>query len=348
MSTITQLDSNPHCSSFPRKIPIPYKPYETRSPTSPQATPVPVLTRFGHKSSPLTSIPPGSPLNKTAKVLSSQTSMPVKEELQENKPAKGVPAIADPFKLYHDILQSFHYEYLTSNTRKVLKYITTITLEKSQEFHGVRAQEFILLEQAADRVLTRPRLNYNYTTRILSVDMPSILHESAFDYLSQSFTLAITKLSYDPFVIRPLVHMNYPLALIDQTVQPDMTISISATEKIIEKVLIPFVGECAFSQERDSIFKKVQDEIAAHPEIIIVVIVLVREAKLYACPADDSTASKILCNGADDPSPLPIGLFTKQHSTPRVFNEPVIIPIIRGVISSRWSILYGSREMMGL
>ncbi|KAG1831948.1 hypothetical protein F4604DRAFT_1964350 [Suillus subluteus] len=281
--------------------------------------------------------------NKTAEHQSSTNQfLPVPgEEVQENKTVEleEIPATTvvadDPL---YDIQQFYHSEQLefTPSIRRVWEYLTGPTPAKSHmEFPSVGAREFELLEHAVretGRVPIKPRLTYDYNDHILTIDMPTILHESFYDDLKQSFTLAIHNLPYDRMTIRPQIHMNYPLQIVDKVVTPDMVISLTATQGPTTVVLIPYVGETALTEEWDHVFGKVESMIAKHPEIVLASIVLVREAKPYASPPDgkSTTASETLHNRKDSdlshkPQPLPLEEFITQRSTPRTFEEPVRI-----------------------
>lgn len=154
--------------------------------------------------------------------------------------------------------------------------------------------------------------------------MPSFLHEASFDYLKCHLTLAIAQLPYDPELVETTISMNYPLKIGgSKIVNPDMTITISAVDDAPSVVLVPAIGECAFSQNRDKVFKRMEDEIEAHPDAVLAIIVLVREGIRYACPNADSIASKELRNGEDDPQSLTLDEFISQRTTPRSFDTPI-------------------------
>jgi hypothetical protein len=167
------------------------------------------------------------------------------------------------------------------------------------------------------------RLAYDYDKHLLVVDMPSIVHEASFDYLKECLTLSIANLPYDRELVRPTISMNYPLKISTGIVNPDITITITAVDDAPSEVLVPGVGECALSEDRVHVFNKVENEIIAHPDVLLAIIVLVREGMRYACPAPDSIASQELRNGEDDPQPLTLDRFIRQRTTPRAFGAPV-------------------------
>ncbi|KAG1785774.1 uncharacterized protein HD556DRAFT_1450432 [Suillus plorans] len=182
--------------------------------------------------------------------------------------------------------------------------------EGHKEFHGVRPAEFRLIHEAgeAGRILTKAEACLRLRQAHLVRHMPSFLHEASFDYLKCHLTLAIAQLPYDPELVEMTISMNYPLKIGGgKIVNPDMTITISAVDDTPSVVLVPAIGECAFSQNRD----------------ILAIIVLVHEGIHYACPNPDSIASKELRNGEDDPQSLSLDEFISQRTMPRSFDTPI-------------------------
>lgn len=50
------------------------------------------------------------------------------------------------------------------------------------------------------------------------------------------------------------------------------------------------IVECAFSQNKKELEEKIRKELSAHPEIVLVIMILVNENKDYHCPEEDSPA----------------------------------------------------------
>jgi len=137
--------------------------------------------------------------------------------------------------------------------------------------------------------------------------------------------LAIAQLPYDRDLVYPSISMNYPLKMKGGVVNPDMTITITAVEEAPSVVLVPSVVECAVSEDRVHVFNKVENEIEAHLDTLLAIIVLVRKGINHACPEIDSAAWKELHNGDDDPQPLSLDSFVSQHATPQFFDAPIRI-----------------------
>ncbi|KAG1786400.1 uncharacterized protein HD556DRAFT_1313538 [Suillus plorans] len=156
--------------------------------------------------------------------------------------------------------------------------------------------------------------------------MPTVLHETSFDDLKDLIGDVIKALPYDRDIISPKIHMGQSLDTKDRWIIPDMTISVTALEGPTEVVLIPFYGECSLTETDEHVFEKVEDVIAMHPDLICVVVVLVREATKYAALVAGSTASNALYNETDnEPQPLSLKSFINLRTTPRSFGEPIMV-----------------------
>ncbi|KAG2099247.1 uncharacterized protein F5147DRAFT_655849 [Suillus discolor] len=344
---VAHPDLKHDCSSFNPNFPSHYKRYETRSFTNAQATRstsnaasslrTPSENQYKPKLLKHGPVSPGLLLgNRTTEPRSIKTCLPVEQETQDNKSVdceEGTSDVATTTadSLYdHDIQKSYHSEHFTPNVQNVLKYLTGLALvDTYMGFHGVKPREFEIIEHEVEEtgcILTKPRLAYDYNEHLLTIHMPTVLHEAFHDDLKDSFTSAIKDLPYNRRIIRPQVYMNYKLRLKSKSVMPDMVISLTATQGPTQKLLIPYIGETALTEQWDHVFKKMESMIVAHPEIILASIVLVREAKRYTSPQQDSIATDTLhnrCNGEEKPDPLSLEEFITQRSTLQNFEEPV-------------------------
>ncbi|KAG1771341.1 hypothetical protein EV702DRAFT_1048973 [Suillus placidus] len=310
----------------------PYRRYQTRSNSSTtQATLGHAGSDCNCNSSQYTGVSLPQLENANVGRMHINTSLVVEEEMHKDEPVETIPSTgtADPLRddTQHHSLDS---ETFPSNVTKVLRCLTEPTTGKSRmEFQGVRAQEFELVELMVGeqkRVLTKPRLSYNYNERVLTIDMPSTLHEESFDHLKDCLTLAIAALPYDRDAITTRISMNSPMQLKNKSVIPDMTIKITPVKGPRKRVVTSGIGECALSETKEDVFDKVESEIEAHPEADLAVIVVISEVISYASPEPDSTAWKALRNGEnDDPSPLPLDSFLDQRSMPQSLDYPLTV-----------------------
>ncbi|KAG1832861.1 hypothetical protein DFJ58DRAFT_736265 [Suillus subalutaceus] len=314
---VAQPDKHPYCTPFPPKQS--YKHFQAGSKSTLQATGTYKTTH------PIKLASPGLPLQHSTEqcIASMKPSLLGKEHASENKPVAQVPPSADANPLRDVCQQSFVSDRTTPNVRKILDYLSKPTLHVSRkEFHGVGAREFRLIERMVGDTarVSKPRLAYDYNTHILIANMPTVLHEASFNHVMVFVGKFINDLPYDDDVIDPMIQMAWSLKTANGSVVPDMVVTVNAVEEPT-RVLIPFVGECALSETDEHIFGKAEDIILAHPEVICMVVVLVREAADYAAPSPDSTASKTLC----DPKSLTLEEFLDLRTTPRSIGEPIVM-----------------------
>ncbi|KAG2097255.1 uncharacterized protein F5147DRAFT_778058 [Suillus discolor] len=306
---VARADKTSYYSSFGTNSSKHYK-------TSTTSKATPVLTEWEPKpnsTKPAPVLPPPSMKNGARNVTCIRRPLPSEEGIQDKNSVEDIPDnSARP--LCDDVLrQSFHSDLLTPTAREVLRYLILPSHSQSlMEFPGVGLREFKLIEHAVGetgRISRKPRLSYDYNKRLLIVDMPSILHKRFFDHLKDAMAAYFLFLPYDRELISPFLSMNYSLKLRDQVVTPDLTMTITAVE----------------NAPKAHVFTKVEDEIIAHPEAVLAIIVIIREAINYQCPKDISTASISLRNGRNNPKPLPLTDFLALRSMPRGFNQPIRI-----------------------
>ncbi|KAG2744920.1 hypothetical protein P692DRAFT_20877480 [Suillus brevipes Sb2] len=199
--------------------------------------------------------------------------------------------------------------------RKVLKEISKLPPEtgRTMEFHDVGAREYEAIEDVLGETgrTSKPRLTYDYEKTSLLVEMPSAIHEAPFDCLKLSLGNSITATSYDNDLIFPMVHMNSSLSVKEKSVTPDICITVTPAVGPTKIVLVPFVGECACSEDKAHAIGKLKDTIAAHPDTQMAVLGLIREARPYSSPVKGSIAWKTL---SKPNKTLPLADFiTKRH-----------------------------------
>ncbi|KAG1726779.1 hypothetical protein EDD22DRAFT_961359 [Suillus occidentalis] len=332
-TSVVQHDKTSRYSPFLSKYP--YRHHGTRIISVPQATPVNPKTLNLIKS-PSPVLPPA---DSTENALKSNKSCVEEEELPERLGTPVavqllIPASTDPSPLRDICQSSFDSDHSISKdvVREVLNYLTKpIPHENCMEFHGVRAQEFGLIEKllgdTARVILNLIRLTYDYHTRILTINMPSVLHEATFDDMKQFVSQTISTLPFDRTVIDPLIRMTWPLEVKDGIVTPDIIITVNAMEGPTEVLLIPFYGECVLSETDEHVFEKMAKVIRAHPDIICVVVVLVHEATDYTSPKILSDVSNILHGDTNDgyPQPHTLRSFIRKRSTSRTVGQPIMI-----------------------
>jgi hypothetical protein len=143
--------------------------------------------------------------------------------------------------------------------------------------------------------------------------MPSAIHEAPFDCLKLSIGQSVSAMPYDHDTILPMVHMNSSLAIKRKSVTPDICITVTPAEGPTKIILVPFLGECACSEDKDHAIGKLRRTLRAHPDVKMAVLGLVREAQPYQRPKDTSHAWDIFSKLSE---PLPLDEFITQRFPP--------------------------------
>lgn len=164
------------------------------------------------------------------------------------------------------------------------------------------------------RVLTKPRLTYDYHTHILTINMLSVLREVSFDHMKGFIGKSINAFLYDCAVIDLTIRMTWLLEIKDGSVTPDMIITVTAMEGPTEVLLIPFYGKCALTETDEHVFGRAEKVILVHSNILCVVVILVREATEYASLDGDSATSNILHGDTDGGCPQPHSSIIHQET----------------------------------
>jgi hypothetical protein len=106
------------------------------------------------------------------------------------------------------------------------------------------------------------------------------------------FITAVQSLPYSKSTLRARVEMNHPLQSLEDDAfsgTPDLSLLLSAVEQS-SSALVPILAECAFTQDRNDLWKKLQNEIKVHPELVIVLVIMITEKPEYHSPPDESNA----------------------------------------------------------
>lgn len=104
---------------------------------------------------------------------------------------------------------------------------------------------------------------------------------------------------------------------------PDMAIRMDTVTENYWSHEILVIGECAFAQDTDSVLRKIKYEIAGHPEVLMVILVVIDEHQRYRSPDHMSEAWQVLCQGA---SPHSVSSFhSLQKDATRSHHQPIVI-----------------------
>ncbi|KIK94491.1 hypothetical protein PAXRUDRAFT_12021 [Paxillus rubicundulus Ve08.2h10] len=106
---------------------------------------------------------------------------------------------------------------------------------------------------------------------------------------------AVRQIPYDRSLISPMLQMGFLVESEKFSGTPDMVLSLGPL-KGSHTVCIPIIGECAFSQRQDELERKLMNEIETCPEVIMVIMVVIKEADTFRGPADGSAAWNEFCD----------------------------------------------------
>ncbi|KAF9234297.1 hypothetical protein BU15DRAFT_79184 [Melanogaster broomeanus] len=190
-------------------------------------------------------------------------------------------------------LDSFRSAIIQSGRcKQVLQDILSLAHAGLMEFPDLTQRDFEVLScflEETNTLLEKPRMTYSSEERHLIVEWPSAIHEAPLEDLNIALTSTFPGLPYPRKAVRLTVALNFPIKTTKLTATPNAVIAMTSTRGP-KKLRLPFIAECAFSQTCDSVFTKVKHEITAHPEVVMVLIVVINEVPLYAAPRDHSVA----------------------------------------------------------
>lgn len=116
---------------------------------------------------------------------------------------------------------------------------------------------------------------------ILIVQCSSLVHEGPLEDVLSTLHQFVS-LPYSRQALCIAIPPNFHLKTLDLNTTPDMVLTMTSMHG--PKVIwIPFLIECAFSQG-EKVFDQVKKEIATHPELCLVIIILITEAPKYRSP----------------------------------------------------------------
>ncbi|KIK82223.1 hypothetical protein PAXRUDRAFT_27652, partial [Paxillus rubicundulus Ve08.2h10] len=166
-------------------------------------------------------------------------------------------------------------------------------------FKGIHRHEYEALshtDQENDNVIKKSRLTHNAQKHIVLIEWPSTVHEAPFNNLKDVMTMSVNQIPYNCNHLSHTLQMNFTVESNNFSGTPDIVLSLTRL-KGIPSVHIPFIGECAFSQWQDVLEKKLKNKIETHSEVIMVVMVVVKEVNTgYHAPEYGSVVWQAFCH----------------------------------------------------
>ena len=146
--------------------------------------------------------------------------------------------------------------------------------------------------QASSRLLSLNNIDrLSYLNNILIIKLPRPAHGAPLTKLSRGFVSVVNSLLLNDELLRTSVEMNFSLNSQDGKfgAVPNILLVLSHQSGRQLGSQVVHLGECAFSQDQATLEMKLQCEIEAHPEVIMVIIIIIAEDG-YHSPRQDSVA----------------------------------------------------------
>lgn len=123
--------------------------------------------------------------------------------------------------------------------------------------------------------------------------MASPIHEMPLTDFRDCVCNTLDSLPYDKRTLRAKVEMNllFHSPTDGFTATADLIVFLSSMA-CLEVPEIPVIVECAFSQDRAKLWMKMKKEIDTHPEVALLVAIVITESPGYRSPEEDSEAWK--------------------------------------------------------
>ncbi|KAG2131476.1 hypothetical protein BD769DRAFT_1666491 [Suillus cothurnatus] len=115
--------------------------------------------------------------------------------------------------------------------------------------------------------------------------MPSAVHEAPFTALYSMFTCFLKNLPFNSTSINANVLSNIKAF---NSLILDLRVSLQNMRDVVVEVLVPIIGETAFSQHTGALMDKFQEVLDADPSIIMATMAVVTKSKHYSSPAKGS------------------------------------------------------------
>ncbi|KAI6032405.1 hypothetical protein EDC04DRAFT_2605217 [Pisolithus marmoratus] len=141
------------------------------------------------------------------------------------------------------------------------------------------------------------KLTFFAKHNFVMIQLASAIHEAPISEFN-SVLFHFQQVSYPHNIIHIQVSMNSDMEEKLISAIPDLALVISLMKG--NKIqCFPLIVECTFSQPHKKIFEKVAMLIAAHPEVLMVIIILINESPHYQSPSKESLAWTMFANHHD-------------------------------------------------
>ncbi|KAI6036206.1 hypothetical protein BKA83DRAFT_4120084 [Pisolithus microcarpus] len=189
----------------------------------------------------------------------------------------------------------------TTHCKDIIKALQGVCDDEFMEVSNFNQHEFEMLchminEECPD-IPWKLKLTFFVKQNFLMIQLASAIHEAPISEFN-SILSCFQQVSYPRNIVHIQVSMNSDMEEEFISAIPDLALVISSVKgnKIQH---FPLIVECTFSQPHQKVFEKVAMLIAAHPEVLMVVIVLINESPRYQSPSEKSLAWKTFASHQD-------------------------------------------------
>jgi hypothetical protein len=125
---------------------------------------------------------------------------------------------------------------------------------------------------------------------ILIVYSPLPVHEQTTSGMSFTISHALHSIQYNRTLLKTSVLTNSRMYSKHIFTIPDMQVTMKPTTAIAAETQLLWMVESGFTQSRVAIMTKMGDILLSHEELLLILMILVKERKKYASPAENSVA----------------------------------------------------------
>ncbi|KAG2082315.1 hypothetical protein BD769DRAFT_1676126 [Suillus cothurnatus] len=176
---------------------------------------------------------------------------------------------------------------------KVFQSIEDKSHSEFTEISSVGPEEYAAIEQFCEDSGLKPRLNYIHSERTLFIEMPSGLHEAPMAIIQSSFHDFFREI---PYPKRRFLKINLLTNITKDGTIPDLRISMQNVRDPQLTLIIPAIGQTAFTQHLASLSVTLRTAVETNSALLMIIVAIVQELHPYSSPVKGSNAFNVLLN----------------------------------------------------
>ncbi|KAG1886588.1 hypothetical protein F4604DRAFT_1542733, partial [Suillus subluteus] len=134
------------------------------------------------------------------------------------------------------------------------------------------------------------RMSYFPHRMALIIYSPHPVHEQTTSEMSFTISQALHSILYNRTLLKTCVSSNSRIYSEDIFTIPDMQLTMTPTTAVAAETQLLWMVESGFTQSRTAIMAKMGDVLLSHEELVLMLMILIKEKKKYASPAAESDA----------------------------------------------------------